>query len=220
MDIHKNARSCPLSRELLVRRVLRQGWSVSEAAGAAGLSKRSAYKWLQRYKAEGASGLADRSSRPRRSPRRTCRARRRQVVALRRQRRSGAEIAARLDLSPATVARILWSEGLSRLKSLEPTEPPRRYEKQHPGELLHLDIKKLGRIRGIGKRIHGDRSVRCRGAGWEFVHVCIDDHSRVSYVEVLADERAKGGSAGASRLRGEIMFGLILAGYIAITILN
>ncbi|MEE8278086.1 MAG: IS481 family transposase [Thermoanaerobaculia bacterium] len=189
MDIHKNARSCPASREVLVRRVLRQGWSVPEAAEAAGLSARTAYKWLQRYKAEGLSGLADRSSRPRRSPGRTPRARRRSVVALRRQRMSGAEIAAQLDLSPATVARILRRQGLSRLKSLEPTEPPRRYEKKHPGELLHLDIKKLGRIRGVGHRMTGNRQHRSRGIGWDFVHICIDDASRLAYVEVLSDER-------------------------------
>ena len=189
MDIHKNARSCPASRELLVRRVLRQGWSVGEAAEAAGLSVRTAYKWLQRYKAEGHSGLADHSSRPRRSPNRTPRARRRRVVALRRQRMSGAEIAVRLDLSPATVARLLRRQGLQRLKSLEPTEPPRRYEKKHPGELLHLDIKKLGRIRGVGHRVTGKRQHRNRGIGWDFVHVAIDDASRLAYVEILSDER-------------------------------
>ncbi len=189
MDIHKNARSCPASRELLVRRVRRQGWAVAEAAGAAGLSKRTAYKWLQRYQVEGPSGLGDRSSRPHRSPRRTPEDRRQRVVALRRQRMSGAEIAARLGLAPATVARILRSEGLSRLKSLEPTEPPRRYEKQHPGELVHLDIKKLGRIRGVGHRITGKRQHRSRGIGWDFVHVAIDDASRWAYTEILADER-------------------------------
>ena len=189
MDIHKNARSCPASRELLVRRVTRQGWSVPEAAEAAGLSKRTAYKWLQRYKTEGLSGLAERTSRPTRSPGKTPRARRRRVVELRRQRMSGAEIAVRLDLSPATVARILRCEGLSRLKSLEPTEPPRRYEKQLPGELLHLDIKKLGKIRGVGHRITGDWKNRRRGVGWEFVHVAIDDASRLAYTEVLSDER-------------------------------
>ena len=189
MDIHKNARSCPRSRELLVRRVLEQGWPVREAGEAAGLSVRTAYKWLQRYRASGLPGLADRSSRPRCSPRRTRKALRRQVVALRRQRMSGAEIAVRVDLSAATVARILRSEGLSRLKSLEPTEPPQRYEKEHPGELLHLDIKKLGRIRGVGHRITGKRQHRNRGIGWDFVHVAIDDHSRLAYTEVLADER-------------------------------
>ena len=191
MDIHKNARSCPASRELLVRRVSRQGWSVPEAAEAAGLSVRTAYKWLSRYKAEGLGGLADRTSRPQRSPRRTIRARRRRVVALRRQRMSGAEISAREGLSPATVARILHNKGLSRLKSLEPTEPPRRYEKEHPGELLHLDIKKLGRIRGVGHRVTGKRQHRNRGIGWDFVHVAIDDASRLAYVEILPDERQK-----------------------------
>jgi len=191
MDIHKNARSCPASRELLVRRVLERGWSVPEAAEASGLSKRTAYKWLHRYKAGGLSGLADRSSRPRRSPGRTCRARRRRVVELRRERMSGAEIAARLGLSPSTVARILRREGLHRLQSLEATEPPRRYEKQHPGELLHLDVKKLGRIRGVGHRMSGSRQHhnRNRGIGWDFVHVAIDDASRLAYVEILPDER-------------------------------
>jgi len=195
MDIHKNARSCPASRELLVRRVMEQGWSVAAAAEAAGLSVRTAYKWLGRYKAKGRGGLADGSSCPRRSPRRTPRTRRRQVVALRRQRMSGTEIAVRLDLSPATVGRILRHQGLSRLKSLEPTEPPRRYEKQHPGELLHLDIKKLGRIRGVGHRVTGKRQHRNRGIGWDFVHVAIDDASRLAYVEILPDERQ--GSATA-----------------------
>jgi transposase InsO family protein len=102
---------------------------------------------------------------------------------------SGAEIATRLGMSPATVARILRQEGLSRLKSLEPIEPPRRYEKQHPGELVHLDIKKLGKIRGVGHRITGTRQHRNRGIGWDFVHVAIDDASRLAYTEVLADER-------------------------------
>lgn len=189
MDIHKNARSCPRSRELLVKRVLEQGWSVGEAGEAAGLSVRTAYKWLKRYRASGLPGLADRSSRPRCSPKRTPKSDRRQIVALRRQRMSGAEIAARLKRSPSTVARILRSEGLSRLKSLEPIEPPRRYEKSRPGELLHLDIKKLGRIRGVGHRITGKRQHRNRGIGWDFVHVAIDDHSRLAYTEVLPDER-------------------------------
>ncbi|MDX1502810.1 MAG: IS481 family transposase [Thermoanaerobaculia bacterium] len=199
MDIHKNARSCPASRELLVRRVLERGWSVPEAAQAFGLSKRTAYKWLQRYKSEGLGGLADRSSRPRRSPGRTPRARRRRVVELRRQRMSGAEIAARLRMSPSTVARILKREGLSRLRSLEPTEPPRRYEKQDPGELLHLDIKKLGKIRGIGHRITGKRQHCNRGIGWEYVHVAIDDASRLAYAEMLPDERQESAIAFLER---------------------
>jgi len=189
MDIHKNARSCPASRELLVSRVLRQGWSVAEAAEAAGLSKRTAYKWLQRYKAEGLSGLTDRSSCPRGQPRRTPESQERRIVALRRQRMTGAEIAFRLQMPRSTVARVLKRTGLARLQALEPPEPVRRYEKKHPGDLLHLDIKKLGRIRGVGHRITGNRRDTSPGAGWEYVHVCIDDHSRVSYVEVLPDER-------------------------------
>ena len=160
---------------------------------------RTTYKWLQRYKASGVRGLADRSSRPLCTPNRTPKSDRRQVVALRRQRMSGAEIAARLKLSPATVARILRSEGLSRLKSLEPTEPPRRYEKRCPGELLHLDIKKLGRIRGVGHRITGKRQHRNRGIGWDFVHVAIDDHSRLAYTEVLPDERQSSASGFLER---------------------
>jgi transposase InsO family protein len=189
MDIHKNARSCPASREVLVSRVLREGWSVPEAAEAAGLSKRTAYKWLQRYKAEGLSGLADRSSCPRRQPGRTSEAQVKRIVALRRQRMTGAEIAFRLQMPRSTVARVLQRAGLARLRLLEPPEPVRRYEKKHPGELLHLDIKKLGRIRGVGHRITGNRRDTSPGAGWEYVHVCVDDHSRLAYVEVLPDER-------------------------------
>jgi len=189
MDMHKNARSCPASRELLVRRILREGWGVSQAAGAAGLSKRTAYKWLQRYKAEGPSGLADRSSHPLHQPTRTPRARVERILTLRRQRMCGAEIACRLGMARSTVARILHREGLGRLRALDPPEPVRRYVKQHPGELLHLDIKKLGRIRGIGHRITGNRRDTSPGAGWEYVHVCIDDASRLGYVEVLPDER-------------------------------
>ncbi|MEZ5331911.1 MAG: IS481 family transposase [Thermoanaerobaculia bacterium] len=191
MDIHKNARSCPQSRELLVNRVLDQGWAVREAADAAGLSERTAYKWLRRYQAEGVSGLADRPSRPHRLRCKTPRGRVRRVVELRRQRQSGAEIAARLGLSPATVSRILRRHRLSRIRDIEPQEPPRRYEKQLPGELIHLDIKKLGRIRGVGHRITGERQHRNRGIGWEYVHVAIDDASRVAYVEILPDERAE-----------------------------
>jgi transposase InsO family protein len=112
---------------------------------------------------------------------------------------TGAEIAVRLGLSQATVARILRREGLARLKSLEPTQPPRRYEKQHPEQLLHLDVKKLGRIRGVGHRITRDKSRRARGVGWEFLHVAIDDASRVAYAEVLSDERQETAAAFLER---------------------
>jgi transposase InsO family protein len=169
--------------------VLSQGWSVAEAAEAAGLSKRTGYKWLQRHKAEGLSGLTDRSSCPHRQPSRTSKAQEDQIVALRFQRMTGGEIAWRLAMPRSTVARILKRAGLARLRSLEPPPPVQRYEKEHPGELLHLDIKKLGRIRGVGHRITGDRRDTSPGAGWEYVHVCVDDHSRLAYVEVLPDER-------------------------------
>ncbi len=189
MDIHKNARSCPASRALLVRRVREEGWTVKQAAEAQGLSERSAYRWLARYRAEGSVGLLDRSSRPRQMPTKTSAEKIAQIVALRRQRLAGSEIAARLCLPRSTVARILQRAGVGRLRSLEPPEPVRRYEKQFPGELLHLDIKKLGRIGTIGHRVTGDYRQRARGGGWEFVHVCVDDHSRLAYAEILPDER-------------------------------
>lgn len=203
MDIHKNARSCPASRALLVRRVTEMKWSVAEAAEAAGLSKRSAYKWLQRFEAEGLSGLADRPSRPRRCPTRTRDSVRRRVVRLRRRRLTGREISVRLRLAPSTVSRILRAEGLSRMRDLEPQEPPRRYEKQVPGELLHLDIKKLGKIRGVGHRITGRRQHRNRGIGWDFVHVAIDDATRLVYTEILPSER---GDCAAAFLRRAVAY--------------
>ncbi len=199
MDMHENARSCPASRALLVNRVLTQGWSVGQAAEAIGVSTRTGYKWLARYRAEGRSGLADRSSRPHRIARSTSAFRVRQIVKLRRRRMCGAEIAARLGMPRSTVARILKREGLNRLKALEPPEPVVRYEKDHPGELVHLDIKKLGRIRGIGHRITGNRRHTTAGIGWEFVHVAIDDASRLAYVEVLRDERKESAVAFLER---------------------
>lgn len=189
MDIHKNARSCVASRALLVRRVREQEWTVREAADAAGLSERTAYRWLARYRAHGSSGLLDRSSRPHRMPTKTSAEMIARIVALRRQRRTGGEIAARLGLARSTVSRILQRAGLGRMSSLEAPEPVRRYERQIPGELVHIDTKKLARIRRVGHRVTGNRRHRTRGAGWEFVHVCVDDRSRLAYVEVLPDER-------------------------------
>jgi transposase InsO family protein len=189
MDIHQNARTCPASRMLLVSRI-RSGSSVFSAAEAAGISRRTAFKWVARYRAEGRAGLLDRSSRPYRMPRKTNYWWEQEILRLRRQRLTGAEIARRVPVSPATVARILARNGLSRLKALEPKEPVRRYERKHPGELLHFDIKKLGRIKGVGHRITGRGIHRAQGIGWEYVHVAIDDASRLAYVEVLKDERA------------------------------
>jgi len=175
---------------LLVQRVIEQGWTVDEAAAAAGLSRRSTFKWLRRYREQGEAGLDDRSSRPRRMPRATPVEWQQQILELRQTRMTGARIAAQLQRPRSTVALILKRAGLARLKSPPPVEPVRRYQRERPGELVHLDVKKLGRIAGlIGHRITGDHSRKCRGAGWEYVHVAIDDASRLAYVEVLRDER-------------------------------
>lgn len=187
MDIHKNARSCPASRELLVERVEVEGWSVSAAADAAGISRRRAYEWLGRHRKGGVAALSDRSSRPLRCHRMTPVKTTALVVRLRRERLTCRQIAQAVGVSCATVARIVARAGLSRLCSLEPRPAPRRYEWSRPGDLLHIDVKKLGRIDGIGHRITGI-PIR-RDAGWEFVHVCIDDASRATYVEVLENER-------------------------------
>ena len=195
MNIHPCARFTPAGRALLVRRVTQEGWRAAEAAEAAGVSRRTAHKWLRRYDEEGPEGLLDRSSRPRSSPTQVPADWQRLVLELRRLRMTGAVIATRLGLPRSTVARILKRAGLERLKKLDPPVPVRRYEKTRPGELVHLDIKKLGRIRGIGHRITGERQHRNRGIGWDFVHVCVDDYTRLAYVEVLLDE--KGATAAA-----------------------
>jgi transposase InsO family protein len=163
---------------------------VTSAAEAAGISRRTVFKWKRRNREGGEAALVDRSSRPRRMPRKVHATRVEEVLRLRRRRCAGPQIAARVGLSTATVARILARSGLSRLSSLEPKEPVVRYQRERPGELLHVDIKKLGRIGRIGHRIHGDRTARVRGIGWEFVHVAIDDASRMAYAEVLPNERS------------------------------
>jgi transposase InsO family protein len=180
---------------LVVSRVRDEGWSVAKAAEAAGISPRTVYKWVARFEEEGLAGLSDRSSRPKRSPNAVPRGWQELIVQLRRERLTGAAIAARLKIPKATVARVLKRHGLERLKKLEPPVPVRRYERSRPGELVHLDVKKLGRFRTIGHRADGVRHSRNDGMGWEFVHVCVDDYSRLAYVEVLADE--KGGTTAA-----------------------
>lgn len=189
MDIHQNARTCPASRRLLVQRIERDGWSATEAAEAAGVSVRTAYKWLRRFRSEGEEGLTDRSSRPHRCPRRTKSRVVRQIIRLRRRKMVAAEIACRLGLPRSTVAAVLQREGMSRLRHLESREPVQRYQWERPGELIHLDIKKLGRFKRHGHRVTGNKRKRSRGAGWDYVHVCVDDASRLAYVEVLSDER-------------------------------
>lgn len=191
MNIHSSARTCVASRALLVKRVEAEGWSAKAAASAAGVSVRTAYKWLERFRDEGFAGLRDRSSRPS-TVRGIGQKLERRVVELRRQRRTILQISSRLGLSRSAVARALARHGLSRLRSLEPVAVVRRYERAKPGELLHIDTKKLGRIRGIGHRIVGREGKRFqsnKGIGWDYVHVAIDDASRLAYVEILGDEK-------------------------------
>jgi transposase InsO family protein len=176
-------------RALLIHRIRRLKWPVLASAAAAGISVRTAHKWLARYRIEGRRGLGDRSSAPHRRPQRTSEVMRTRIVAERYARRTAWAIAVRLQVPRSTVAAILAQYGLNRLARLTPPPPIRRYEHRYPGSLLHLDIKPLGRIERIGHRIHGDQGRRVKGAGYEYAHVAIDDHSRVAYVEVLADQR-------------------------------
>ena len=190
MDIHKNARLTVHGRERIVW-LLQNGHSVAEVVEMLGVSDKTVRKWRDRHLAEGPAGLQDRSSRPHRLHRPTAQAVVDRIEALRRQRLTGQAIAAETGVSAATVSRILKRLGLNRLSALEPAEPPRRYQRDRPGELLHIDIKKLGKFNKIGHRITGDRTGQSnnRGVGWEFVHVCIDDASRIAFSRVMKTER-------------------------------
>ncbi len=190
MRLHRNARTCPHSRRLAVRRVLEQGWRLTAAAEAAAVSMRTLSKWLRRFREEGEDGLLDRSSAPRSVPARTPEERVAVIAALRRLRMTGAEIAEVLSMPLSTVSVVLKRIGLGRLSRLEPPEAANRYERRRAGELLHVDVKKLGRIGRPGHRVNGDRRTRTRGIGWEYVHIAIDDATRLAYVEVLEDEKA------------------------------
>src|SRR5262245_39218879 len=189
MDIHSNARTCPNSRAVIVEHVLCAAWSEDQAA-AMGVSVRTGYKWWRRYREAGAAGLMDRSSRPHRIPNQTPAERAELILQLRQCRLTAQEIAVKLRMPRSTVSAVLKRHGVARLRDLEPPKPVVRYEHSAPGDLLHLDVKKLGRIRGVGHRITGDRRDRHRGAGWEYAHVAVDDYSRLAYVEVLANEEA------------------------------
>jgi transposase InsO family protein len=200
MRLHANARLSVKGRELLVQRV-GAGWSLTEAATAAGVSERTARKWRDRHRAEGPDGLLDRSSAPRSVPARTPEDRIEAIAALRRLRFSGAEIAELLGMALSTVSGILTRIGMGKLGRLG-LEPAQRYERERPGELIHVDVKKLGRIQGgAGKRVTGVKrnakrrrtdaeGIERRTIGWEYVHVAIDDATRLAYAEVLADEKA------------------------------
>jgi transposase len=201
MKVHANAPLGPKGRETMVRRVVDEGWSITEAAAAARVSDRTCRKWVDRFGADGEAGLLDRSSAPRSIPHRTPDELVEVIVLLRRLRMTGAEIAFCLAMALSTVSAILLRVGLGKLSRLEAPEPPNRYERRHAGELLHIDVKKLGRIQGgAGHRVTGKRrgnptttnaaGQRERQVGWEYVHVCIDDATRLAYVEVLADEKA------------------------------
>lgn len=191
MRLHGNARTCLHSRLLIVERVVEQQWTVAAAADAAGVSARTAAKWLARYRSEGRAGLVDRSSAPQRVPRRTPPERVRAIELLRRLRMTAAEIAEVLRMPLSTVSAVLKRIGLGRRSRLEPFEPPNRYECSRPGELVHVDVKRLGRFTRPGHRLLGRGPGRFEeGAGYEYVHVCVDDFSRLAYVEVLSDERA------------------------------
>jgi transposase InsO family protein len=190
MDIHKNARLTPHGRERLAKLIL-SGQTPEAASQAAGVCPRTGRKWRDRFNQKGPAGLGDRSSRPHRLRKPTPPEVIERIASLRRQRLPGKEIATTVGVSPATVSRVLRRLGLNKLSALEPAEPPRRYERQHPGELIHIDIKKLGKFNRIGHRITGDRKGQSnsRGVGWEYLHVCIDDASRVAFSRIMKTER-------------------------------
>ncbi len=198
MDIHKNARTTPYSRAELVRRVA-SGATTGAVAGAFGVCQKTVRKWVARFEREGAAGLRDRRSRPHRLRGPTAAVLAEQALVLRRQRWLMKRIGHELNLSLATVSRLLKRAGLSRLSALEPPVAVQRYEYSAPGELLHFDTKKLGRFHRVGSRITGTHQKRSPGAGFEVAHVCIDDHSRLAYAEVLPNERKQTTAAFLNR---------------------
>ena len=204
MNVHKNARLTPRGRECIVGQVS-MGQTPKAVSQAVGVCPRTVRKWLKRHREEGLPGLDDRSSRPKRLYRLTPQTVAARIEALRRQRLTGKAIAVEVGVSPATVSRILRRLGLNKLSALEPAEPVRRYEREQPGELIHIDIKKLGRFNRIGHRISGDRrgQSNSRGVGWEYVHVCIDDASRIAYAEIKNTERQ---SSAVSFLKAAVAY--------------
>jgi transposase InsO family protein len=186
MKSHRNAKTNVYQRRLLIRRVRHQGWTQRQAAEALGVSVRTVAKWLTRDR----TALADRSSRPQRQPHRTSVTAEAAIVALRRTRATAWQISAALGVPRSPVTRILARVGLNRVALLDVQGPVHRYEWPHAGDLLHVDLKRLGRIAGVGHRMHGDRRKRARGVGWEFLHVAVDDATRLAYVEVRAVDDA------------------------------
>jgi transposase InsO family protein len=192
VQLHRNAKLTPKTRLLLVRRVHKQGWPVAKAARAAGVSRQTAHKWLNRFREGGTENLEDRSCRPISLPKLTPRKLVQRMVRLRWRRKAGWEIARDLGVPVSTVSKHLKREGVGRIWRLEEEQdPPRRYEHAAPGDLLHIDAKKLARIEAVGHRIHGDRSRKRRGAGYEVAFVCVDDHTRLAYAEIHPSENAR-----------------------------
>jgi transposase InsO family protein len=192
MNIHKNARLTPLRREEMALLVIQGHATKAQAARIYGVSAKIVARWVERFKVSGRDGMIDRSSRPASIPRQTDQTLADRIVALRRQRLTGKHIAIETGVSPATVSRILKRAGLSRMKDIDPAEPVVRYQYKEPGGLIHLDIKRLGRFDRVGHRITGDRKGQsnARGVGWEYVHVCIDDASRIAFTAIFPDETA------------------------------
>jgi transposase InsO family protein len=188
MNVHKNARLTFSRRLEMVHDILLKGFTPCTAAAVHGVSEPSARKWVGRYLAQGETGLQDRSSRPKVSPRAISPAKALAIVELRRRRLTQARIASAIGVSKSTVGRVLKRAGLSRLRDLEPSEPALRYEHEHPGDLIHIDTKKLGRIERMSHRVTGNRRDTVGGAGWEFLFVAIDDHARVGFTDMYPDE--------------------------------
>lgn len=215
MEVHARAPLSPIGRRLVVDRVVVHGWSVGSAAEAAGVTERTVYRWLARFRAQGAAGLIDRRPVPRRIPHKLAPERVEAIAVLRRVRMTAAEIGELLGIALSTVSLWLKRIGLGKRSRLEPPEPPNRYEVARPGELVHVDVKKLGRIseRGAGHRVTGHRASQFkagpkrRGAtGFEFVHVMVDDHSRLAYAEVFQGKAENARQAVAFLRRGIAFF--------------
>lgn len=192
MNIHQNARLTAIRREEMAMAVLSGRVSMAQAAREFGVSAKIVSRWTARFRAEGREGMQDRSSRPKVMPRQTAEALAERIITHRRQRLCGRHIAELTGVSPATVSRVLRRAGLSRLRDLAPPEPVVRYTYKEPGGLIHLDIKKLGRFERVGHRITGDRTGQSngRGVGWEYVHIAIDDASRIAVTGIYPDETA------------------------------
>jgi transposase InsO family protein len=193
MQVHARAPLSSIGRRRVVDRVMLEHWTVQRAAEAAGVAERTVYRWLARFRAEGSRGLVDRSSRPARIPHRTSAERVAVICRLRQSRLTAVEIAEQLGMAASTVSAVLKREGLGKRSRLEPPEPVNRYERAAAGELIHVDVKRLGRIGRVGKRITGrlpGGMCTPAGLGWEAVHVAVDDYTRLAYVEVLDDQKA------------------------------